>query len=132
MDYFQVNAVAPGFIASDMTAELGADLEKKILQTIPLGEALEEVLLIFYYLFSYLIIICIWCIVTILAMTTGRYGQPEEIAGLVEFLALSPAASYMTGQVSIFSSSINFNTSMLELIGELSFIHLSSWVETKS
>ncbi|XP_061990653.1 3-oxoacyl-[acyl-carrier-protein] reductase 4-like [Rosa rugosa] len=60
-----VNAVAPGFIASDMTAELGADLEKKILQTIPLG----------------------------------RYGQPEEIAGLVEFLALSPAASYMTGQV---------------------------------
>ncbi|KAL6193156.1 hypothetical protein ACLB2K_034240 [Fragaria x ananassa] len=63
-----VNAVAPGFIASDMTAELGAELEKKILQTIPLG----------------------------------RYGQPEEIAGLVEFLALSPAASYMTGQVSIY------------------------------
>ncbi|ONM18216.1 3-oxoacyl-[acyl-carrier-protein] reductase chloroplastic [Zea mays] len=60
-----VNAIAPGFIASDMTAELGEELEKKILSTIPLG----------------------------------RYGQPEEVAGLVEFLALSPAASYMTGQV---------------------------------
>ncbi|KAL8201420.1 hypothetical protein R6Q57_012759 [Mikania cordata] len=29
----------------------------------------------------------------------GRYGQPKEVAGLVEFLALNPAASYMTGQV---------------------------------
>ncbi|XP_047317111.1 3-oxoacyl-[acyl-carrier-protein] reductase 4-like [Impatiens glandulifera] len=60
-----VNAVAPGFIASDMTAKLGDDIEKKILQTIPLG----------------------------------RYGQPEEVAGLVEFLALNPAGSYITGQV---------------------------------
>ncbi|CAN1794751.1 3-oxoacyl-[acyl-carrier-protein] reductase, chloroplastic, partial [Linum perenne] len=60
-----VNAIAPGFIASDMTAKLGDDIEKKILETIPLG----------------------------------RYGQPEEVAGLVEFLALNPAASYMTGQV---------------------------------
>lgn len=33
----QVNAIAPGFIASDMTAELGEELEKKILTTIPLG-----------------------------------------------------------------------------------------------
>ncbi|KAI8526916.1 hypothetical protein RHMOL_Rhmol12G0035900 [Rhododendron molle] len=60
-----VNAVAPGFIASDMTAKLVGDIEKKILETIPLG----------------------------------RFGQPEEIAGLVEFLALNPAASYITGQV---------------------------------
>jgi len=60
-----VNAVAPGFIASDMTAQLGEDIEKKNLQTIPLG----------------------------------RYGKPEEVAGLVEFLALSPASSYVTGQV---------------------------------
>ncbi|KAL8520109.1 hypothetical protein ACS0TY_010874 [Phlomoides rotata] len=60
-----VNAIAPGFIASDMTAQLGADFEKKLLEAIPLG----------------------------------RYGQPEEVAGLVEFLALSPAAGYITGQV---------------------------------
>ncbi|KAH7415693.1 hypothetical protein KP509_14G057000 [Ceratopteris richardii] len=59
------NAIAPGFIASDMTAKLGADIEKKILETIPLG----------------------------------RYGQPEEVAGLVKFLALDPAAAYITGQV---------------------------------
>lgn len=32
-----MNAVAPGFIASDMTAKLGEDIEKKILGTIPLG-----------------------------------------------------------------------------------------------
>ncbi|KAF5956257.1 hypothetical protein HYC85_003482 [Camellia sinensis] len=31
-----VNVVAPGFIASDMTAKLGGDIEKKILETIPL------------------------------------------------------------------------------------------------
>ncbi|KAG2376680.1 3-oxoacyl-[acyl-carrier-protein] reductase [Vigna angularis] len=36
-----VNAVAPGFIASDMTAKLGQDIEKKILETIPLGEHWE-------------------------------------------------------------------------------------------
>ncbi|WMV21224.1 hypothetical protein MTR67_014609 [Solanum verrucosum] len=59
-----VNAVAPGFIASDMTSKLSEDVEKKILASVPLG----------------------------------RYGQPEEVAGLVEFLALSPAASYITGQ----------------------------------
>ncbi|GFQ07418.1 3-oxoacyl-[acyl-carrier-protein] reductase chloroplastic [Phtheirospermum japonicum] len=60
-----VNAIAPGFIASDMTAKLGPDFEKKLLEAIPLG----------------------------------RYGQPEEVAGLVEFLALNPAAGYITGQV---------------------------------
>ncbi|KAH0975352.1 hypothetical protein GBA52_017251 [Prunus armeniaca] len=65
VDIERVNAVAPGFIASDMIAKLGEDIEKKILGTIPLG----------------------------------RYGQPEEVAGLVEFLALNPAASYITGQV---------------------------------
>ncbi|XP_057543218.1 3-oxoacyl-[acyl-carrier-protein] reductase 4 [Amaranthus tricolor] len=60
-----VNAIAPGFIASDMTAKLGEDIEKKLLDAIPLG----------------------------------RYGKPEEVAGLVEFLALNPAAGYITGQV---------------------------------
>lgn len=34
----QVNAVAPGFIASDMTAQLSEDIEKKLLQSIPLGK----------------------------------------------------------------------------------------------
>ena len=28
----------------------------------------------------------------------GRYGQPEDVAGLVKFLALDPAALYITGQ----------------------------------
>jgi 3-oxoacyl-[acyl-carrier protein] reductase len=58
------NAVCPGFIASDMTAELGEEIEKKILATIPLN----------------------------------RYGQPEDVAGLVKFLALDPAGAYITGQ----------------------------------
>lgn len=29
----------------------------------------------------------------------GRYGQPEEVAGLTRFLAMDPAAAYITGQV---------------------------------
>lgn len=28
----------------------------------------------------------------------GRYGQPTEVAGLVRFLAMDPAAAYITGQ----------------------------------
>ncbi|MCX5962982.1 MAG: 3-oxoacyl-[acyl-carrier-protein] reductase [Cyanobacteria bacterium] len=57
-----VNAVAPGFIATDMTDGLKAE---GILQMIPLA----------------------------------RYGQPEEVAGMIQFLASSPAAAYITGQV---------------------------------
>jgi 3-oxoacyl-[acyl-carrier protein] reductase len=57
-----VNAVAPGFITTDMTADLKSD---EILKFIPLG----------------------------------RYGQPEEIAGMIRFLAADPAAAYVTGQV---------------------------------
>ena len=29
----------------------------------------------------------------------ARYGQPEEVAGLIRFLATDPAAAYITGQV---------------------------------
>ncbi|MBD2385452.1 3-oxoacyl-[acyl-carrier-protein] reductase [Cylindrospermum sp. FACHB-282] len=57
-----VNAVAPGFIATDMITDLKSD---EILKYIPLG----------------------------------RFGQPEEIAGMVRFLAADPAAAYITGQV---------------------------------
>jgi NAD(P)-dependent dehydrogenase (short-subunit alcohol dehydrogenase family) len=34
----QVNAIAPGFITSDMTAKLNEETEKAILKTIPLGK----------------------------------------------------------------------------------------------
>ncbi|WP_413174314.1 3-oxoacyl-[acyl-carrier-protein] reductase [Anabaena azotica] len=57
-----VNAVAPGFITTDMTSDIKAE---GILQYIPLG----------------------------------RFGQPEDIAGMVRFLAADPAAAYITGQV---------------------------------
>ena len=57
-----VNAVAPGFIETDMTQDLAAE---GILKFIPLG----------------------------------RYGKPEEIAGMIRFLAADPAAAYITGQV---------------------------------
>jgi 3-oxoacyl-[acyl-carrier protein] reductase len=57
-----VNAVAPGFIATDMTSNINAE---EILKYIPLG----------------------------------RYGQPEEVAGMVRFLAADSAAAYITGQV---------------------------------
>ncbi|WP_341528269.1 3-oxoacyl-[acyl-carrier-protein] reductase [Nostoc sp. UHCC 0302] len=58
-----VNAVAPGFIATDMTSDLNNT--EDILKYIPLN----------------------------------RFGQPEEVAGMVRFLAADPAAAYITGQV---------------------------------
>ena len=57
-----VNAVAPGFIKTDMTKELN---NEGILSAIPLG----------------------------------KFGEPEDIAGVVRFLVADPAASYITGQV---------------------------------
>ena len=57
-----VNAVAPGFIETEMTSDLKAE---EILKFIPLE----------------------------------RYGKPEEVAGMVRFLAADPAAAYITGQV---------------------------------
>lgn len=56
-----INCVAPGFINSDMTADLPKD-------------AIEAM------------------------VPMGRLGEPEEIAGTVRFLALDPAAAYITGQ----------------------------------
>jgi 3-oxoacyl-[acyl-carrier protein] reductase len=57
------NAVAPGFIKTDMTEDLPNTEE--ILKYIPLG----------------------------------RYGEADEVAGLIRFLAADPAAAYITGQV---------------------------------
>ena len=59
----QVNAVCPGFIESDMTAELSDEYLAKMCEVIP----------------------------------AGRLGKPEEVAGMVRFLALDPAAEYITG-----------------------------------
>lgn len=57
-----VNCVAPGFIDTDMTRELGEQQAAALMQQIPLG----------------------------------RFGQPEDIAAAVAFLA-SPQAGYITG-----------------------------------
>jgi 3-oxoacyl-[acyl-carrier protein] reductase len=58
------NAIAPGFIATDMTAELPEGAVEELHSRIPLG----------------------------------RFGDPEDVGGLVRFLA-GPAARYITGQV---------------------------------
>ena len=58
------NAVAPGFIETDMTSGLKTEIKEKALAIIPLK----------------------------------RFGQPEEIADAVSWVA-SPGASYLTGQV---------------------------------
>jgi 3-oxoacyl-[acyl-carrier protein] reductase len=59
-----VNAVAPGFITTDMTGELSEELKNEATGAIPLG----------------------------------RFGQPEEVADAVAFLA-SDNAAYITGHV---------------------------------
>jgi 3-oxoacyl-[acyl-carrier protein] reductase len=59
-----VNAVAPGFIETQMTAVLSEKVREAFLAQIPLGRA----------------------------------GSPEEVAGVVTFLA-SDQAAYLTGQV---------------------------------
>ena len=59
-----VNAVAPGFIVTDMTDVLSGEIKDAILSRIPLG----------------------------------RFGEGEDIAAAVAFLA-SPEAKYITGQV---------------------------------
>ncbi|HEY9898239.1 MAG TPA: 3-oxoacyl-[acyl-carrier-protein] reductase [Pantanalinema sp.] len=58
-----VNAIAPGFIRSEMTDKLTDDVQKTYLDSLPLG----------------------------------RFGDPEEVAALVAFLATG--GSYITGQV---------------------------------
>jgi 3-oxoacyl-[acyl-carrier protein] reductase len=58
------NVVAPGFVDTDMTAELPEERKKEILAAVPLG----------------------------------RYATPDEVAGVVRFLA-SDAGAYVTGAV---------------------------------
>jgi len=62
--HITVNAVAPGFIETEMTANLPEKVRAEMLAQIPLG----------------------------------RFGSPEDVAGVVAFLA-SEAAGYLTGEV---------------------------------
>jgi 3-oxoacyl-[acyl-carrier protein] reductase len=59
-----VNAVAPGFVATEMTAALDEEIRETVKSRIPLG----------------------------------RFGEPQDIADAVLFLA-SDAASFITGHV---------------------------------
>lgn len=61
--HITVNAIAPGYVDTEMTSGLGDQIKAAILENVPLG----------------------------------RLGTPEDIAGVVCFLA-SDMASYITGQ----------------------------------
>ena len=58
-----MNAIAPGYIQTDMTEVINEKVKKEILSQIPLA----------------------------------RFGKPEEISQLVDFL-ISEGSSYVTGQ----------------------------------
>ncbi len=60
----RVNAVAPGYVETDMTAKLPDSMKEQIVKNTPLG----------------------------------RLAAPQDIAGVIAFLA-SPAAAYITGAV---------------------------------
>ncbi len=66
-----VNAVAPGFIETEMTEALSGQVKEQVLSRIALG----------------------------------RFGQPEDVADLVLFLASS--AAYITGQVIVVDGSLS-------------------------
>jgi len=56
---------------------------------------------------------------------TGRYGLPEEVAGLVKFLALDPEAAYITGQVCP-AALVKFHTNYTEYVALQGFGGVSS------
>ncbi|WP_144792376.1 beta-ketoacyl-ACP reductase [Kocuria palustris] len=59
------NVVAPGYISTDMTAELPEDVSASYAERIP----------------------------------AGRFGEPEEVAEVVRWLATAPGAAYINGAV---------------------------------
>lgn len=93
---FKINLLLTRLLSlADMTSSIDPKYEAGILATIPLGECLNGV--------------CSRKACTSYGnrspsrahpslLSSGRMGQPEEVAGLVRFLALDPAAAYITGQ----------------------------------
>ncbi|KAG6498200.1 hypothetical protein ZIOFF_046112 [Zingiber officinale] len=75
-----VNAIVPGFIATDMTAKLGEDIEKKILETIPMGIIILPFLISDHHRAGVLRLLSCLIIEDVLQV------HPEELGTLIEIL----------------------------------------------
>lgn len=70
-----VNAVAPGFVDTDMTAVLPPEIRERALAAVPLG----------------------------------RWGEPDDVAAAIVFLA-SPGGAYITGQVLVIDGGLTLQS----------------------